>query len=198
MRNNEKHYIKENFEFSAFCNSRFASANVNMIARIQNAFASALSSEKKGKLPNYVVVVLDDDLISFFDFQEEGVATLLGTWVEWLAKQFDILLQERFQQLPKKCHKEVFFYWVNTPTHNSFSKVNNKLRVKFNLSLESVIRTYQNMRVIKIKEKWDQNDGSLVLNNWITETGLSAYWNAIDATFKYNAERREIFRAKKI
>ena len=73
-----KHFIKENYEFAAFCNSVYSSANVNMLARKQNAFASALSSEKKEKIPNYVVIVLDDDLISFLNFEDEGVVTLLG------------------------------------------------------------------------------------------------------------------------
>ena len=192
------HFIKENYEFAPFCNSRFSSANVNMLARIQNAFATGLSSEKKGKLPDYVIIVLDEDLISFLEFEKEGLATLLGSWVEWLANEIDMLLQQRKDQIPKKCWKDVFFYWVHAPNHSSFSKCKNGSRTKFNLSLESVIRTYKNMRVIKLKDKWDPRDGSLVVNNRITEPGLSAYWNAIDCAFKYNVQRREIYLAKQM
>ena len=192
------HYIKEHYEFAAFCNSRYASANVNLLARIQNAFAAALSSEKKGKLPNYVLLVLDDDLISFLDFEHEGVVTQLGSWIEWLTKELNDLVKQRIDQLPIKCKKEVFFYWVQAPVHSSFSKVKNNLRVKFNLSLESVIHTVSNMRVVKLKEKWNPKDGSLVVNDRITEPGLTAYWNAIDATFKFNVQRHELFLAKNI
>ena len=54
------------------------------------------------------------------------------------------------------------------------------------------------MRVIKLKDRWDPNDGSLILNNRITEPGLSAYRNAVDATFQYNVQRREVYRAKQM
>ena len=70
--------------------------------------------------------------------------------------------------------------------------------MKLNLSMESVIRTKENMRVIKLKEHRDTKDSLLVVHDRMTETGLSAYWRAVDATFKYNEERREVFLAKKL
>ena len=79
-----------------------------------------------------------------------------------------------------------------------FSKECNNLRLKFNLSLESVIRTHSNMRVIRLKEFWNVKDSELVINDKLTETGLAVYWNAIDATFAFNEQRREIYLAKKV
>ena len=68
--------------------------------------------------------------------------TLLGTWVEWLANQFNLFIQQRLNQVPLKVKKVIpFFYWVAAPTHSSFSRQKNQCRVKFNLSLESVVRT---------------------------------------------------------
>ena len=190
-------YIKEFYEYSPVCNSRFASSQVNMLARLQNALATGLNG-CKGTLPKYILVILDDDLINFLDCKEdEGIATLLGSWVEWLADQFDLLIQKRLEQLPVKTRKVVpFFYWVATPTHSFFSKPRNQLRIKFNLGLEAVIRAKENMRVIKLKTGWNSKDSNLVVNDRITELGMTTYWSAIDASFKYNILRREAFLAK--
>ena len=57
--------------------------------------ASALNKNKNNALPKYVLIVLDDDLITFLDFKETGVATLLGTWVQWLVSEFNTLVEKR-------------------------------------------------------------------------------------------------------
>ena len=116
-----KHHIKENYEFPPHCSSRWSSANENMILRIRNSLVTGLNQQKNGILPKYIVVVLDDDLITFLDFKHDGVATLLGTWVEWLAKEFNDVIKLRKDQLPKKVKKfedDPFFYWVTAPTHS--------------------------------------------------------------------------------
>ena len=90
---------------------------------------NALNSRKDGLLPKYIVIVLDDDLITHLNFNEEdGTATLLGSWIEWLAKELESLLQERWKQLPEKSKRLLpFIYWVNAPTHSFFSKARNQL-----------------------------------------------------------------------
>ena len=194
-----QYFIKENFEFAAHCNSKFSSSQVNLLARLQNTMAMAINStNKNGQLPKYVVIVLDDDMISYLNFQkEDGIAMLLGTWVEWLAKEYESLLKTRISQLPLKCKVRLFMYWVATPTHSYSSKERNQSRIKFNLSLESVIRAKENMRVIRIKDIWNSKDSTLVMNDRITETGMSRYWTAIDASVRYNALRRESYVARK-
>ena len=130
-----RHYMKQFFEVTPFCNSRFSSSNTNMIARLQNTLATGFNKSKDKVLPSYIVVVLDDDLITYLDFKHEGAATLLGTWVEWLVAAFAELLESRLQQLTDKSKDQkqpVFFYWVTAPLHHQFSKERNNLRVKFN------------------------------------------------------------------
>ena len=192
-------FVKKLFDYAAYCNSRYTSANENILARLQNALASGLNFKKDTRLPTYIVVILDDDLIFFMNFQGEGLATLLGSWVEWLTKEFNQLISLRKKQLPDRCNKEVFLYWMTAPAHTSFSRARNNLRIKFNLSLDSVIRTqHQNMRIIKAKDHWDLKNPDLVAHDRITEAGMAAYWHAIDASINYNVERREIFLAKKL
>ena len=65
--------------------------------------------------------------------------------------------------------------------------------------MESVIKQESSlMRVIKLKEHWDSKDSLLVINDRITEMGMIAYWKAIDASFKFNSNRHEIYAAKAI
>ena len=142
----DRYFIKSNYEYTAFCNSRFHGNQANMLACLQNTMVSAIAGSRNGMLPMYFVIVLDDDLIMYLNYQKEGFSTMLGTRVEWLAKQFTESVQKRITQLPQKCKKiQPFFYWVNTPTHSFFSKERNHLWMKFNLSLDSVIRQYDNM-----------------------------------------------------
>ena len=194
------YFIKEKFEYTAHCNSRWSSANENMLIRIRNSVVAGLNQQKTGGfLPKYVVIVLDDDLITFLDYKKDGVATLLGSWVEWLVKEIKVAFTKRIDQLPKKSKKSLpFFYWVTAPTHSYFSKERNALRVKFNLSLESVICAQEDMRVIKIKEGWNAADSKLVIQDRTTSAGLTSYWYAVDASFRYNSQRRDLYLAKKL
>ena len=93
-RESTQFFIKHNYEFDAHCNSRWASANENMLSQIRNTFATAVGLQKTGLLPKYVLVVLDDNLISYLNFKREGMATLLGTWVEWLVKEMKDIVQQ--------------------------------------------------------------------------------------------------------
>ena len=77
------HYMKDMYEVTPYCNSRYNSANQNMLARIQNTLIAAIS--KNNHMPDYIVVVLDDDLITFLDYKSTaGLAEMLGKWVEWI------------------------------------------------------------------------------------------------------------------
>ena len=197
----EAHYMKDRYTFHPYCNSKFTSSNTNMLARIQNTVATALNINKnKMGFPKYIIFVLDDDLITYLNFNREGATTLFGIWIEWLVLELNKLVQSRKDQLAKKFYKDdyLFFYWVHAPTHSFFSKDRNNLRIKFNLSLESVIKAQPNMRVIKLKDHWNSKDSTLVVNDHITEMGMSAYWAAIDATFQFNESKRELFLAKKL
>ena len=123
-----EHYVKKQYEYDAHCSSRWSSTNTNMLLRIRNSLVTALNKNKSGTLPRYIIVVLDNDLITYLDFKHEGVVTLLGSWVEWLVKEFTDVIQVRLDQLPSKTKIfKPFFYWVTAPTHGSFSRERNAL-----------------------------------------------------------------------
>ena len=83
-KNNEDSYIKRSFDFEVQCNSKFNSANQNMILRLQNTMAATINKFKTVPLPNYILIVLDDDLITYLDYKEEGVIDLLAKWIQWV------------------------------------------------------------------------------------------------------------------
>ena len=88
-----------------------------MLSRINNAFASAVN--KAERLPKYVVVILENDLIEFLGYSEFGVAGLLGEWIEYLAKNLAEMVKVKKEKLPKKAvkYKYPLFYWVAAPFH---------------------------------------------------------------------------------
>ena len=59
-RSGSKYFIKDNFEYSAFCNSKYSSTQQNILARLQNTMVSAIKSTNKldgDLLPKYFLVV---------------------------------------------------------------------------------------------------------------------------------------------
>ena len=157
---------------------------------------------KNPLLPKYVLVVLDDDLITYMNYKGTGVAVLLGEWVTWLVKTFQELIEKRKEQLPNKSKKENMpcMYWCAAPTHVNFSSERNTLRKKYNQCVETVMKldASKNMRLIRLKDRWNSMDSSLVVRDKMTDHGLNIYWEAIDASFKFNMTKHELFLVKRL
>ena len=77
-------FLKKNFEVEAFCSSRFNDSNQNVISRIQIALAKALNQHFV--IPEFIIVVLDDELIQYLKFKDAGASLMYGSWLEWLCK----------------------------------------------------------------------------------------------------------------
>ena len=65
------------------------------------------------------------------------------------------------------------------------------MRETFSKCLEANCKLHEPMLVQKIKDFWDRQDDNLVMNNKFTKQGVSAYWRSMDASFKFNLQRRE-------
>ena len=167
-----------------------------MLVRLLNTF---ITTENKYKtLPRYIVLILDDDLIMFLDYKGAGVAQLLGHWLNWLVEQFSEAIHIWKDKLPVKSKddNEPCIYWCLTPLHANFNIQRNELRKMYNFTLELLLTGHSDMRVIKIKI-WSFNEGHLVKGDKITESGMFAYWRAVDEAFVFNANHHELFLAKK-
>ena len=183
-------FVKERFEVSAYCNSRFATNELNIIIRVKSALTAAI--EKHLKLPKYLVIVLEEDVIEYARFQGPGISGILGRYLEGLASEINHIIHIRLEQLPLKAKMQGEYpviYWVAAVSHKLLT--NRDLRAKFNLCLESIIKKFDNMRVIKIKEIWNYDDQFLVSNGALTPTGLSTYWKAVDSSIHFNVKRNE-------
>ena len=194
---NRSGFMKSYILHRIFCNSKYSSTTKNMILHIHNTVAVAINDNTY--LPKYMIFVVDDDLITYLDFKGVGVAQLLGTWIEWLMKHVHNLVSAKKGYLPDYAKKanEPSIYWCVSPTHLNFSLECNNLRKKLNFCLELVGKISNfNMRVIKLKEKWDYSLLSLVKSGRNLDSGMDAYWDAVDSAFHFNALKWEKFLTK--
>ena len=145
-------YISSHYDYHMQCNSRFNSSTENMLVRIQNTLAGAVN--KSIALPKYIIVILDDDLITYLDYKGVGVGELLGEWLRWLMTEIEVIIKARKDQLPVKVKRDMepCIYWCISPTHVNFSAQRNDLRKKLNFCLESLLKNRENMRILKLKK----------------------------------------------
>ena len=145
-------FMKSCYEVKPFCSSRFNDKNENLLSRLQITVANAVNVITP--LPDYMVFVLDGDIIQYLNFRAMGVSVLLGTMLEWIFNQVHSLVLERKKLLPKfvKTENSPFIYWVELPKHMNFDAEENVTRGKFNLCMESIAKKFSTMRVVKLKE----------------------------------------------
>ena len=189
-------FIKNNFEVKIFCASRFESANTNILSRIHSSVVNS-GLNKNAKLPKYVVIILDNDLVEAFNPGNVNVCEQIGPWVEWLADEIHDAFKKRKTQMDEKTYDEgnPFIYWVAAPTHRDFSPTHNALREQFNNCLISVMKLHPDMRVIHLKT-WNKFNSELVAGNKFSVGGLYQYWEAIDASLKFNIKKRRTFELR--
>ena len=147
--------MKSHFDIGTFGSSRFNDKNTNMLGRLINAFIKAVNAKKR--LPKVIIVLLHGDFIDELGLLDNKIsiaASLLGTWTEWFAKEVSEVITNQLQALPMRAVRqgEPIVYWPAIPTHQDFSYGKKTLIAKFNNCLDSVIKLYDNMRIIKIKE----------------------------------------------
>ena len=120
----------------------------------------------------------------------------MGEWVDWIVKQVHSLITDKNDILPKKAKSTPFVYWLAAPLHRNFDFEENESRKKMKNCLESVVKTYDNIRIMKLKEFWHYTDDHLVQNNRCTVTGFDTYWKSLDSAVEFNIKKRQAFLAK--
>ena len=144
-------------------------------------------------LPDYVIILLDDDLISHLQYKKFKVASLLGPWIEYLSQFITEALQTRRQQLLVKARlrEQTQVYWVEAVGHSNFDYPDQQVRDIFSKCLETncKAKVFTQMRVLKLRDFWDKNDDALVMNNNFTKHAISMYWRSMDASFQFNLKK---------
>ena len=109
-------------------------------------------------MPKFVIIVLDDDLMRYLDYLEQGLTELYGSWVEWIMRKLEIMTSERIASLPEKTKKFGYpqVYWVALPHHKNFK--DNGARSRMVNALETTCKQFDFIRLIRMKEIWDYED----------------------------------------
>ena len=119
------HYNKEQFEICGFNNDKGKSYDQNTISRIHNNLVGAI--QEKILLPKFIVMVLNNDIISFIFHKnhelKRGSESAYERVLKWLMCQFDRLIKTQKEYLPKKSKKQPLqpmFIWIAPPNHKNF------------------------------------------------------------------------------
>ena len=78
-----EYFTEKFFNVHAYCSSRYDNNETNMLKQIANSFVQAMA--ENSYLPRFLVMVFDDDIIDFTDFDQKGVSTLFGKFIDFLA-----------------------------------------------------------------------------------------------------------------
>ena len=88
-------------------------------------------------------------------------------------------------------------YWVTAANHKNFSDEDYSMRDKFNTCLDTVVKLYDNMCMVKLREYWFFHNDELVTYNSMTRQGISAYWKSIDAAVAFNIRKNQEFQVRR-
>ena len=69
-------FMKEHFDVTGFCSSKYTSSDTNAVSRMRNILTTVM--QKQPLLPKYVVIVIDDDLIKYLDHEGYGATKAYG------------------------------------------------------------------------------------------------------------------------
>ena len=199
----EELYMKVNYDLESFAKKRSDSNIKSVLARIKFQLIRALNEH--ALLPKSIIILLDDDIIRRVevkaDREEEidGLSAIFTRVIKWLVNQVDRAILSRKEQLPEKSKEQnsPVCYWVEAPQHVNFNNNNLSCR-KFNSSLQAETSIKKNMRVMRMKKKWDPEDPHSYLSesSRFTSTGIFKYWASIDNALEFNDKKKDEFLLK--
>ena len=176
-------YISTNYDVHVYSGNDTGSIR-SVLGRLHNTLAYALN--KIQKLPKYVLLVLEDSIIPCVDFDKPGVSELYGCDINWLVTEFKEMIDQRKKYLPPKAKRFLYpqLFWVLLPPHRQFQ--DSALRVKFNTCVEAVVAQYREMKILKLRKHWDQDELDLVDDTGcITFKGIWKFWMSVDEALEF-------------
>ena len=88
-------------------------ASRSPLVRLQNALSSNLS--RRGEIPKYIVVILEDDIINFLNYNDYGVTEMYGKLIDYLSKEFKATVNNfKTQYLPQKTRRSTWPFYIST------------------------------------------------------------------------------------
>ena len=178
-------YLGKKYEIRVFHNDQTSSHIRSALGRITNTIPVALN--KHDKLPKYIVIVLEADLMKCINHKDVGIARIYSDCLNYLADSFHNNIFDRKESLPKKSARYLYphVFWVALPLHKSFN--NNNYRNKFSAAMGEVITNFKEMKLLKMRKHWDYENQQLFDSERDTYTnyGIAAYWASIDEAVEF-------------
>ena len=178
-------YVHNTFDIKGFFTNKFTHYDQNAVSRICNTLITAL--QEKIKLPKWIIIVMDDDLIKYIDVDSKDIAEVLSRLLDNIMKEHNKTIAIHKDFLPPRAQRKHFpqFIWIKAPVHNNFS--NNAERIKFNSALTNMVKFHANTSVLELKKGWDPENHNLFdsYSRRYTREGFSSYWAAIDKMVKF-------------
>ena len=164
---------------------------------MQNSIIDAIN--RRPRLPKYIIMVPDRDLIEAANFFSFGVTKVFGTTVNWLARQIERLIEARREELCKKCPgsihaNETRMIWVKMIPRPQVPPMTHKykvqvLRGKFNIVIDSLNKWRKNTYILEVSSLDMQQNFTLVGS--LNADGKKQFWKELDYHFK-RYDRKEI------
>ena len=176
-----------------------------------NALLEAMNED--AKLPRFIFVLLDRDLLLQANHFKFGVHIILDEILPWLIKKIEKAILRRREDLKAKCigavGHEPRVIWVKMLQrplikNHQFQHYNNvvNLRKKFNNTLEDLLARTRNAHIIDPAEILDEYTHFDSRGN-LSPEGKKIFWQFVDSEFKkYDRGEsdlmpRKIFQKKK-
>ena len=181
----ETSYIAQHLGVKLFANSANVSHMRSTLGRIRNIFTTALQPQNSDKLPKYILLVIENDLIRCVNFNKPGVSEIYGRILHWLASEIHEIIGTRRDALPQRAKKFGYpmVFWISLPYHQNF--VNRVNRHKFNQAMDTVTALYPEMKSLHIRRIWSNVDTSVSRIGLITTDGIKKYWRGMDKALQF-------------
>ena len=183
----ETPYLYQQYHIKPFYQASSGSASGTLF-KIYNSVVEGLNSDNK--LPEYIIVLLDRDIILDLDYFVPGTLFILHQEIKWLSKQLDRVLTARWECLkqlsPGAVDTETKIIWINMlqrpfikhppfPTYNLVVK----LRSKFNKILEQEARKSKYSYILDVKNV-PRNSGNFDTMGNLTFAGKTEFWKEVN------------------
>ena len=186
-------YMKQNFEISIFFNTDYMKTSSfehntqikNRVARVHNTLVRAMRT--RGTLPKFILLILEDDIINFLNFNDYGVSEMQGRVIEFLVKEINASIESFKGFLPNKAKKQRYpqLIWLQPSLHKNY--YNTGLRKKFGTNMNNIVPIYSNNTVLRLKQFWDSENSNLVCTHRsrLSAQGHRTFWQAVDRTMRF-------------
>ena len=188
-------YIYEYFNVFCFFTSHRQFQN-NIIARVQNAIVKAFN--RREKLPKYIIMILNSDLLESTNHFTYGVKSMLVRWVSYLSKFIEKCISICKEQLFKIHPGAVVganprVVWVKMINKPQVPPTDACYRIqllthKFNTVIDDLTKAKRGNHTMMIRALEDPH---FLPTGYLNQFGQMQFWKEFDYHFK-RFDRREI------